>query len=197
MMAVCDMGPLHYLVLIGCDHILPRMFERVITARVVIEQEMADPRTPEPVRRWAAAAPQWLEILEPQQVEDIPSLGKPGVRGDGDRAIISLARELGAHVLVMDDAKARREAKKRGIKPLWMLEILDEAAERGLIDDLAERLEHLEGRTSFYVGEKARAVILDMKQRDTQRKLAKEQQPSEQTTGEIPRTQGAVRDPGL
>ncbi len=115
MIAVCDMGPLHYLVLIGCDHILPRIFERVITARVVIEQEMADPNTPELVRRWAANPPQWLEILEPQQIEAIPSLGKQGVRGDGDRAIISLARELGAHfVLVVDDAKAGREAKKEG-----------------------------------------------------------------------------------
>src|SRR5208337_497993 len=49
MIAVCDMGPLQYLVLIGCDHILPRIFDRVITARVVIEKEMSDPRTPEPV----------------------------------------------------------------------------------------------------------------------------------------------------
>ncbi len=45
------MGPLHYLVLVGCDHVLPRIFDRVITARVVIEQEMADPHTPEVVRR--------------------------------------------------------------------------------------------------------------------------------------------------
>jgi hypothetical protein len=48
MIAVCDMGPLHYLVLIGCDHILPRLFDRVITARVVVEEEMSDARTPEP-----------------------------------------------------------------------------------------------------------------------------------------------------
>ncbi len=95
MIAVCDMGPLHYLVLIGCDHILPVIFERVVTARVVIEQEMAAPNTPEAVRSWAADPPQWLEILEPRQVEAIPSLGKQGVRGDGDRAVISLARELG------------------------------------------------------------------------------------------------------
>jgi predicted nucleic acid-binding protein len=184
MIAVCDMGPLHYLVLIGCDHILPGIFDRVITARVVIEREMADPHTPEPVRVWAANAPPWLEILEPQQVEDIPSLGKQGVRGDGDRAIISLARELGADILIMDDRKARREAKKRGVESLWMLEVLDEAAERGLIDDLPERLEHLVGRTPFYVGEKARAVIEDMKQRDHERKLARAQQPPEQATGE-------------
>jgi predicted nucleic acid-binding protein len=113
MIAVCDMGPLHYLVLIGCDHILPRVFDRVITARVVVEPEMADPQTLEPVRVWAANPPPWLEVLEPQQVEEIPSLGKRGVRGDGDRAVISLARELGADVLIMDDRKARREAKNR------------------------------------------------------------------------------------
>ena len=75
----------------------------------------------------------------------------------------------------MDDLKARRESKKRGIEPLWMLEVLDEAAERGLIDDLGEKLEQLEHRTLFYVGEKARAVIEDMKLRDLQRKQTREQ----------------------
>ncbi len=48
MIAVCDMGPLHYLVLIGCDHILPVIFKRVVTARIVIEQEMAAPNTRAP-----------------------------------------------------------------------------------------------------------------------------------------------------
>jgi predicted nucleic acid-binding protein len=167
------MGPLHYLVLIGCEHILPRMFERVVTACVVIQQEMADPCTPEPVRQWVASTPPWLAILEPQRVEDIPSLGKQGVRGDGDRAVISLACELGVDVLVIDDMKARREAKRRRIKLLWTLEVLEEAAERGLIADLSEKLAELEARTSFYVGEKARAVIENMKQRDQERRLGR------------------------
>jgi predicted nucleic acid-binding protein len=182
MIAVCDMGPLHYLALLGCDHILPRIFDRVVTARVVVEQEMAAPQTPELVRRWAANPPRWLEVLEPQQVEDIPSLGKPGVRGDGDRAVIPLARELAADVLIMDDRKARREAKNRGIRLVWMLDLLDEAADRGIIDDLCERLEHLMDRTPFYVGEKARAVIEDMKLRDRDRKRARAQPPPGQTT---------------
>jgi hypothetical protein len=49
---------------------------------------------------------------------------------------------------------------------------------------LAEKLEILEGRTSFYVGEKARAVIDGMKQRDNERKLARGQQSREQNAGE-------------
>ena len=174
MIAVCDMGPLHYLVLIRAEHVLPQLFDRVVTARVVIEKEMSDPHAPELVRRWAASPPSWLEVKEPTRIEAIPVLGKIGVRGDGDRAIISLAREERADFVVMDDIKARREAKKMGLQPLWMLEVLDEAAERGLINDLPERLEILEHQTRFYIGEKARAAIEAMKQRDHQRKQAHE-----------------------
>jgi hypothetical protein len=31
MIVVCDMGPLHYLVLMGVEHVLPRLFTRVLT----------------------------------------------------------------------------------------------------------------------------------------------------------------------
>ncbi|MGC8641176.1 MAG: DUF3368 domain-containing protein [Isosphaeraceae bacterium] len=170
MIAVIDMGPLHYLILIGCEQILPRIFDRVLTARVVIEKEMSDPRAPELVRQWAANPPEWLEILQPEQVEDIPSLGKRGVRGDGDRAVISLALEQAAGAIVMDDMKARRESKRRGIEPLWMLQVLDEAAERGLVDNLPEKLDQLEHSTPFYVGLKTRVAIDEMKRRDLLRK---------------------------
>ena len=30
MIVVCDMGPLHYLVLIGAEHVLPQLFTRVL-----------------------------------------------------------------------------------------------------------------------------------------------------------------------
>ena len=172
MIAGCDMGPLHYLILIGCDHVLPLLFDRVLTARVVIEKEMSDLKTPETVRLWASSPPSWLEVLEPLRIEDIPSLGKLGVRGDGDRAIISLASEAGADVVVMDDNKARKVLKKRlpVVEPLWMLEVLDEAAERGLISDLPQRLENLETLTPFDIGEKARSAIERMKRRDRERK---------------------------
>ena len=170
MIAVVDMGPLHYLILIGCGHIPPQIFDRVLTARVVIEKEMSDPRAPEPVRQWAANPPQWLEILQPEQVEDIPSLGKQGERGDGDRAVISLALEQGADVVAMDDMKARRESKRRGIEPVWMLQVLDEAAERGLVKNLTEKLDELEHSTPFHVGLKTRVAIDEMKRRDMLRK---------------------------
>jgi predicted nucleic acid-binding protein len=173
MIVVCDMGPLHYLVLMGAEHVLPQLFTRVLAPPVVLV-EMSRPEAPEPVRRWAGSPPQWLEVKQPLHIEDIPALGQKGMRGDGDRAVISLAREEGTDFVVMDDRKARREARKRGCEPLWMLQVLDEAAERGLIGDISQKLEHLQHQTNFYVGDKARVVIEDMKQRDLQRKQAQE-----------------------
>jgi predicted nucleic acid-binding protein len=173
MIVVCDMGPLHYLVLMGADHVLPQLFTRVLAPPAVL-LEMNRPETPEPVRHWAGSPPQWLEVKQPLQIEDIPALGRKGTRGEADRAVISLAREEGADFIVMDDMKARREAKKRGCEPLWMLQVLDEAAERGLIGDISQKLEHLEHETTFYIGVKVRVVIEDMKRRDLERKQAQE-----------------------
>jgi predicted nucleic acid-binding protein len=178
MIVVCDMGPLQYLILIGCDHILPKLYDRVMVPSVIIEKEMSDAKTPALVRTWAQSPPDWLEVRDPKQILHIPTLGRTGVRGDGDRAVISLAIEEHAEFVLMDDTKARKQvaAKAREydlkIEPLWMLEVLDEAAERGLIVDLQYKLEHLEQRTPFYVGEKARQVIKEMIQRDLERKHA-------------------------
>jgi len=170
MKVVCDTGPLQYLVLIGCESILPLIFDQVLTARVVTERELRDPSTPQPVRQWAANPPSWIPIQEPVHLEDIPSLGISGVRGDGDRAIISLALEESAEFVLMDDLKARKAARKLNLEPIWTLEVLDEAAERGLIDDLPYRLDILEHQTLFYVGKAARQVIEDMKARDGKRR---------------------------
>jgi predicted nucleic acid-binding protein len=143
MIVVCDMGPLHYLVLIGAEDILPRLFTRVLAPPAVLD-EMSRAEAPEPVRRWASSPPKWLEVKQPLHIEDIPALGQRGTRGDGDRAVISLASEERADFVLMDDIKARREARNRGCEPLWLLQVLDEAAERGLIDDISQKLEHLQ-----------------------------------------------------
>jgi predicted nucleic acid-binding protein len=169
MIIVADMGPLHYLVLIGAEHILPQLFTRVLTPPAVIA-EMSHPDTPEQVRQWAASPPGWLEIKEPTHIEDIASLGKRGLRGAGEKAAIALAREEQSEAILMDDKTGRREARKRGLEPLWMLSVLDDAAEQGLVTDLSQKLDHLEQSTSFYVSTECRRVIEDMKRRDRERR---------------------------
>ena len=101
----------------GAEHVLPQLFTRVLTPPVVL-MEMSRPEAPEPVRCWAGSPPQWLEVKQPVHVEDIPALGRKGTRGDGDKAVISLAREEKADFVGIDDMRARRESKERGFEPL-------------------------------------------------------------------------------
>jgi predicted nucleic acid-binding protein len=175
MIVVSDMTPLHYLILIGCDQILPRLYERVFTVPAVM-REMDDASTPDVVRRWAAATPAWLHVQEPAHIEDIPRLGH-GKRGAGEKAAIALARELHADIVLMDDKKAIQEAQKRGLRPVRMLTILDAAAERGFVEDLPSVLDHLEQRTPFYVSKECKRVNEEMKRRDRQRTQALEELP--------------------
>jgi predicted nucleic acid-binding protein len=170
MIVVSDMTPLHYLILIGCDHILPRLYRQVYTVPAVIK-EMDDARTPEVVRRWVAAPPAWLHVQEPTHVEHIPRLGR-GRRGAGEKAAIALAGELHADIILMDDKKAIQEARKRGLRPVRMLTVLDAAAERGFVEDLPAVLDHLEQSTPYYVSKECKRVIEDMKQRDRERRQA-------------------------
>ena len=169
MIVVADMGPLHYLVLIGAEHILPQLFTRVFTPPAVLA-EMSHPNTPDQVREWAASPPSWLEIKEPAHIEDIPSLGTKGLRGAGEKAALALAQEVRAEAILMDDRTGRREAKTRNIEPLWMLSVLDEAAEQRLVTDLSQKLVYLEQKTTFYVSRDCKRIIEGMKRRDLERK---------------------------
>jgi hypothetical protein len=54
-----------------------------------------------------------------------------------------------------------------------MLEVLVQATERGLITDLAAKLDQLE-TTRFQIGPECKAVIQGMRERDLQRRIAQE-----------------------
>jgi predicted nucleic acid-binding protein len=67
MTVVSNMSPLHYLVLIDCDRVLPLLYGRVFTPPAVID-EMTAPSTPVVVRQWADSPPEWLKIKEVMKV---------------------------------------------------------------------------------------------------------------------------------
>jgi predicted nucleic acid-binding protein len=62
-LVIADTGLINYLILIGHIDILPRLFERVIVPGVVLA-ELSHELAPASVRRWVAAAPDWLEVEE-------------------------------------------------------------------------------------------------------------------------------------
>jgi len=104
-------------VLIRCDHVLPQLFGRVLTAPAVI-QELLHPLSPAAVRAWAEWPPSWLEVQSPSFVD-------PTIRlGPGETQAISLARDVKANLVLIDERKATRVALGMGFLVTGTLGVL-------------------------------------------------------------------------
>jgi len=165
MITVVDTSPLRYLILVDAIEVLPQIFGQV-HAPPEVTQELGASRSPElePVRRWAASPPSWLTIQVPRQIDRTINLGK------GETAAISLARELNADWILIDDRKGCREARNRGLAVVGTLVVLEEAGARGLLD-YTKAKDRLVNDTNFYV---TPDVLLESEQRYRQRKLDQE-----------------------
>lgn len=166
MIVVSDTTPLNYLILIEAVQVLPALFGRVYAPTAVM-RELSDPRGPQPVRAWASSPPEWLTVREPTQVDE--TLPKKLHKGEVDA--ISLARELGADWVLIDERKASRAAESRGLRVAGTLGILEEAGARNLLD-YEKGKARLVNQTNFYVTEE---VLGESERRYLERKQALEQ----------------------
>jgi predicted nucleic acid-binding protein len=145
MIVVAGTSPLHYLVLVGEAHVLPELFQQVLIPQEVFE-ELIHAGTPPAVRDWASMRPEWLEIrfVDASSSDPIPELDT------GEEAAIRLALEHQSVAFVlMDDAKGRREAGKRGLRTTGTLGVLRAASRSGLLSLRAVLPRLLQ--TNFYV----------------------------------------------
>ncbi len=140
MIVVSDTTPINYLVLIDHIDVLPALFGRVLVPPAVLN-ELRHPGSPEKVRSWARPPPAWLEMRRPSHLDDTIHLGR------GEIEAISLAQELGAAQVLIDDMQARKAALARGLRVAGTLLVLDRAARRRLLD-LPEALSRL-AHTNF------------------------------------------------
>jgi predicted nucleic acid-binding protein len=152
MIVIADTSPVNYLILIDEIHLLHELYGRVILPAAVFE-EMQRPATPEKVRAWAANRPEWVEVRAPST----PSLTLN--LGDGEREVITLAEELRADLLLIDDKKARQVAGERNLVVIGTLAVLATAARRNLVD-LPKAIERLMG-TSFRASSAVIKSLLD------------------------------------
>jgi predicted nucleic acid-binding protein len=142
-LVIADTGPINYLILIGNIDILPALFEKVILPSAV-KHELADPNTPLLVRNWIADPPSWVEVRETGgSLTD----GSMADLGPGETAAITLAVEIHADLLLMDDRRGVAAALERGLTVTGTMGLLARAAKRGILD-LAEAFHRLK-RTNF------------------------------------------------
>jgi predicted nucleic acid-binding protein len=130
MLVVADTSPLHYLILIECEAILPALYGQVVIPPAVLG-DLQQPRTPDFVRAWIAHPPAWLEVRQPRQALDARQFPRLGA---GEREAIALTHDLQAPLLLIDDADGRAEAERRTLTATGTLGILEAAAIQGQID---------------------------------------------------------------
>jgi len=126
-LAIADTGRINYLILIGHIDILPVLFERVILPSSV-RDELADEDAPATVRQWIGSPPAWLEVHQVNSPDAVPNLGA------GETATITLALELHADLLLMDERRGVRAARRKGLEVTGTLGVLSQAGRRGMID---------------------------------------------------------------
>src|SRR5690348_9376816 len=126
MLVVADSSPLIVLINIGHIDVLPALFgDVVIPPEVAVE--LSQPNRPAAVRDFAANRPPWLIERIPTQIESIPSLHA------GELAAISLAGELRADLLLIDEIAGRKAAVERGIPITGTIGVLELGADRELL----------------------------------------------------------------
>jgi predicted nucleic acid-binding protein len=126
---VADTAPLNYLVIIQAIEILPNLYRSVSIPPAVLA-ELSHARTPDVVRAWISAPPFWLRAvgLKASVHSSLSALDA------GEREPISLASELQANLLLMDEREGVLLARKHGLNVIGTLAALDLAAARGLVD---------------------------------------------------------------
>lgn len=129
MIIVADTGPLNYLVQLGKIDILQSLYDRVFIPHAVYD-ELLNPVAPAAVRAWAANPPVWLELLSPS----LALLELRPLLDVGEAEAITLALEINASLLLIDEAEGRTEALRRGLRIIGTLGVLRDAHRNGLLD---------------------------------------------------------------
>lgn len=129
MIVIADTSPLNYLIRLGHPDVLREIYGRVLVPHAVLT-EMQHPDAPPEVRAWASAPPAWLEHKQVEQLDETLT----SELGAGEREAISLALEVAADVLLIDERAGRQQAEARHIEVAGTLAVLLQASLRGYFD---------------------------------------------------------------
>ena len=158
---VSDTSPLHYLALIGEIQILPALYGRIIIPEKVFD-ELQQPHTPVIIKTLISALPSWLEVRSITTSIDasLSHLDR------GEQEAITLAIELQADELLIDESNGRDAAEACGLKIIGTLGVLYDAAGDGLCD-LEQAFEKLK-QTNFRATEHLYQYFLELYEKSKQ-----------------------------
>lgn len=109
MTAIADTSPLNYLILIGADYVLHKLYGSLLIPDAVVD-ELRHPATSPIVRIWLEQLPDWVIVKS----IPLPEISGGEALGAGERAVMALGCMSPPPVLLlMDEIKGRAEARRR------------------------------------------------------------------------------------
>jgi len=144
-LVVADSSPIRYLIVIREIEALQQLYDRIVLPSEVLA-ELTHPNAPSVVQEWVSSLSPWIEVVR-GQIPTPPELSD--VLDPGEAAAITLAHEMHADFVLLDEREARRMAIRGGLRIAGTVGILELAAEKGLID-LAECFQKLQA-TNFRI----------------------------------------------
>ncbi|MBI2432146.1 MAG: DUF3368 domain-containing protein [Candidatus Hydrogenedentes bacterium] len=126
MIVVSDASPFIALIGIGQIDLLPQLFHTVFVPPAIIVELTRPDRSPA-VSAFIEERPGWLIEQVPARIEAIPKLHS------GETEAISLAREMNADLLLIDESLGRRSAIQRKLNIAGTIGVLEMAAKRNLV----------------------------------------------------------------
>lgn len=147
MIVISDASAIIALATINHLRILKELYTEIIIPQAVFE-EIAVAGIDRPGSREIGDA-DWIRAQSVSNFEPVKHLNL----GDGETEAIALALELGADLLLLDEIKARREAKRLGVRFVGLLGILVEAKARNKIEEVKPVLDALQNEAGFRIGQ--------------------------------------------
>lgn len=162
MIVVSDTSSLYYAACIGCDHWFFELFEQVIVPKQVRDELLVGNRE-EMVSKLLNQP--WLRV---QEVAESPLLASLLTQIDsGEAEAISLAVELSADFLLIDERRGNAIAKHLHLHTVGLLGVFLLAKEKKIISEVRPWIERLVTQTKFRHTKGLIRKVLAMANEDT------------------------------
>ena len=150
MKVVVDTSVLIALSSVGKLDLLRKLFTLVLVPRAVAEE-------------YGEPLPRWIRVLDVNNKQLVRALLEYLHRGEAEA--ITLAIEVNADIVILDDKKARSIARRLDLKIIGTVGILILAKKQKLIDDIETEINRLL-QTSFYLSQDVITKVLETARKD-------------------------------
>lgn len=141
MIVVSDTSPITALLSIGRIDLLKSVFDEVVVPAAVHDELL----------QYHDSLPSFLRVVKVRDRDNVAVLAMRLDRGEAEA--ISLAREVNADWLLMDETVGRRVARELGLRVLGLLGVLILARRRGLLPSLRGAIMDLRSSAGFYLSD--------------------------------------------